>query len=109
MPTTLAGILQALQALARVFAALPAHHALFGLLLWVLVLLRFRAQPKKSISHPDDLRAASKDQSRLVYLLLYLEVGTNILMGLPAENLQATRRRLFAPPPSRAAPRLFQT
>ncbi len=75
-------------------------HALFGLLLWGLVMARFYWRVKHSWPMPlVDIREFSRALSRIVYLLLYLVVGMNQLLGIrqvilhggafqPAQGLQ---------------------
>ncbi len=73
---------------------------LFGLLLWGFVIARFYWRAKHSWPMPqDDIREFSRGLSRIVYLLLYLVVGIDQLLGIrqviwhggafePAQGLQ---------------------
>jgi cytochrome b561 len=61
-------------------------HGLFGALLWAYVVARFYGRLRRSPRmQPDDIRAFSRQLSRLVYLLLYFLAFFNLAIGvLPA-------------------------
>jgi hypothetical protein len=64
-------------------------HMIFGVLLWVAVITRFQRGSLLQHSTRDaDLAAFSRQLSREVYVLLYLLVGANQIMGQPPENLR---------------------
>jgi cytochrome b561 len=56
---------------------------LFGLLLWIMVIARFRARMKHSAEiRAADLRGLSRQLSRTVYLLLYLIIGAKQVINI---------------------------
>ena len=58
-------------------------HMLFGLLLWGLVIARFRCWLKHSPpSHSAEVREFSRQLSRMVYLLLYLVIGVTQILEI---------------------------
>jgi cytochrome b561 len=58
-------------------------HALFGLLLCGLVLVRFRWRIKHSPRMPQPrIRELSRHLSRIVYLLLYVVIGARAIIGI---------------------------
>lgn len=71
--------------IARSIASRPLDHAAFGLMLWIFVVLRFRARTRCARSRP--MREFSRELSRNVYLLLYLAVGANSLRGARPETM----------------------
>ena len=87
--------------LAGVLQPKTAIHALFGLLLWGLVVVRFRWWLKYSPpAHAVDIRQFSRQLSRMVYLILYLVTGAMEIINVagalqgdphPARNLAILR------------------
>jgi hypothetical protein len=81
-----------------------AVHALFGLLLWGLVAVRFRWWLKSSPpAHALDIRQFCRRLSRMVYLILYLVTGAmeiiNILGGPPGDTHPARGLAVLKPTP----------
>jgi cytochrome b561 len=59
--------------------------ALFGMLLWGLVIARFHLRLKRYAPMlPADIRTLSRQLSRMVYLLLYLVIGVGQLIDAAA-------------------------
>ena len=53
-------------------------HALFGLLLWMMVIVKFRQRARSSnLVHAADFCRLSRELSRTVYLLLYAVFGAD--------------------------------
>ncbi len=66
-------------------------HALFGLLLWVAVVVRFYRRLRQSPRmRPTDIREFSRHLSRLVYLLLYVLMFVNLAIGTLRAALKHT-------------------
>jgi cytochrome b561 len=58
-------------------------HALFGLLLWGLLIAEFYRRMKCSpVVLPADIREFSRRLARMVYLLLYVIIGVRQILGL---------------------------
>lgn len=56
-------------------------HAIFGLLLWIMVVVKFRQRARCSnLVHPADFGLLSRQLSRSVYLLLYAVFGADQIM-----------------------------
>ena len=90
--------------LAGVVQSKTAFHALFGLLLCGLVVVRFRWWLKNSPpAHALDIRQFSRRLSRMVYLVLYLVTGAmqviNIIGALPYDTRSARDLALLKPGP----------
>lgn len=52
-------------------------HAVFGLLLWIMVVAQFRQARSGSLLHGADSRSICRQSSRAVYFLLYILFGAN--------------------------------
>jgi cytochrome b561 len=72
-------------------------HALFGLLLWIMVIVKFRQRARSSnLVHTADFCRLSRELSRAVYLLLYAVFGADQIIRAvshpaipqPRENLR---------------------
>lgn len=90
--------------LSGVFQSKVALHALFGLLLWGLVAVRFRWWLKNSPpAQAADIRQFSRRLSRMVYLILYLVTGAmeviNIVGALQDEAHPARNLAILKPTP----------
>ena len=71
-------------------------HALFGVLLWVAVVARFyRRLCQSPRMLPTDIRAFSRHLSRLVYLLLYVLMFLDLVIG----TLRAVPKHTVIGPP----------
>ena len=58
-------------------------HLLFGLLLWGWVIVRYRLLVKNSpCMFPSDVRGFARQQSRIVYLVLYGVLGVRLCIGI---------------------------
>jgi cytochrome b561 len=70
---------------ARVLASWINVPALFGSLLWILVIVRFRVGMKHMAKiRATDLRDLSRQLSRTVYLVLYLIIGAKQVINIVA-------------------------
>jgi cytochrome b561 len=73
-------------------------HAVFGLLLWIMVVMQFRQRARSTDrAHVCDLALLSRQLSRAVYILLYMVFGADQIIRTaasrpaipqPAENLR---------------------
>jgi cytochrome b561 len=52
-------------------------HAVFGLLLWIMVVAQFQQARSASLVHGADLHSNCRQSSRAVYFLLYIVFGAN--------------------------------
>jgi cytochrome b561 len=52
-------------------------HAVFGLLLWIMVVAQFRRARSGSLVHAADFHSICRQSSRAVYFLLYILFGAN--------------------------------
>ncbi|HXI47292.1 MAG TPA: hypothetical protein VNH39_01800 [Steroidobacteraceae bacterium] len=52
-------------------------HAVFGLLLWIMVIAQFRQARSAGLLHGADSRSICRQLSRAVYFLLYILFGAN--------------------------------
>jgi cytochrome b561 len=52
-------------------------HAVFGLLLWIMVVAQFRQARSNSLVHAADFHSSCRQSSRTVYFLLYVLFGAN--------------------------------
>jgi cytochrome b561 len=52
-------------------------HAVFGLLLWIMVIAQFQQARSVSLVHGADLHSICRQLSRAVYFLLYIVFGAN--------------------------------
>jgi len=52
-------------------------HAVFGLLLWIMVVAQFRQARSSSLVHAADFHSICRQSSRAVYFLLYILFGAN--------------------------------
>ena len=85
MPVALVGILALVHDSwpASVLAPWINVPTLFGLLLWIMVIARFRVRMKHSSEiRAADLRDLSRQLSRTVYLLLYLIIGAKQVINI---------------------------
>jgi cytochrome b561 len=57
-------------------------HAVFGLLLWIMVIAQFRQACASRPVHEEDLRLICRQSSRAVYFLLYILFGANQIILL---------------------------
>jgi cytochrome b561 len=52
-------------------------HAVFGLLLWIMVVVQFRQECSSRLVHGADFHSICRQSSRAVYFLLYILFGAN--------------------------------
>lgn len=52
-------------------------HAVFGLLLWIMVVAQFRQECSNRLVHGADFHSICRQSSRAVYFLLYILFGAN--------------------------------
>ncbi len=57
-------------------------HAVFGLLLWVMVVVQFRRQARSSVDHEADFDPLCRRLSRSVYFLLYMVFAAQQVIGV---------------------------
>ena len=63
-------------------------HALFGILLWIWVVMRFYAYQHQPQRLPGDVREFSRGLSRRVYLLLYLMMCLRLMIAICRDTAQ---------------------
>jgi cytochrome b561 len=57
-------------------------HAVFGLLLWIMVVAQFQHARSASLVHGTDLQSICRQLSRTIYLLLYIVFGASQFVRL---------------------------
>ena len=78
-------------------------HAVFGMLLWIMVLAQFYQRASPTSLHGADMHSVCRQLSRAVYLLLYVVFGVNQLIraGVVFWNggmHGASKRAILQPP-----------
>jgi cytochrome b561 len=78
-------------------------HAVFGLLLWIMVVAQFRQARSTSLVHAADFHSICRQSSRAVYFLLYILFGANQIIRFAVflwnqGTLGATHPAIVQPP-----------